>query len=356
METKKKLIRKIHLKLAYFLLPMISLLALIPGLAKYTINRILEKLARFDGQVENITIKSFGSELTIEGLSLRKEHVATPFISLDLLQVKIDRKMLLSGALDIELFISGVDLIISKDYNKKPMQETGTGFSFDDINVPVILTKTTINNVSFEYKDPMNTPALDIQVTDLQLLASNIPPGRITSNTLPTDIMLTAKLLEGELTAHVKADLSPEDPDFDINAEVRNINLVLLNDFLQEFGKFDVNRGTLSLFAEVAGKENKFTGYIKPEVFDLDIVGPEDANKNLANRVWQHVLGAAFFVFKNHIKNQIATKIPVSGTFKNPHTNFFVAIAEIFGNAFGKALKPSIDNEVNINSVDKVSG
>jgi hypothetical protein len=345
MENKKIRLGKTHLRLAYFLLPVIGMLSFIPGLALYVVNRLLGKMEGYRGSVKDVTVTSMGKVITVSGFELSND-LHSQLVSVDLFQLGIDRKLLRKGALNMEVVIIGVDASFTKTGHDNP-----ASFDFSGVETPVIFTNITIKDVALAYMDPDNTPALDIHINDLQVLASNLSASRITSNVLPTDIMITAKLLEGVLTAHVKANLLQQDPSFDINAEVRNINLVLLNDFLKRFGHFDVNRGTLCLFAEVAAKDNKFTGYIKPEVFDLDIVGPEDSNKTLLNKVWQHVLGAAFFIFKNHIENEIATKIPVSGTFKNPHANIFVAIGEVFGNAFGKALTPSIDHEVNINSV-----
>lgn len=45
----------------------------------------------------------------------------------------------------------------------------------------------------------------------------------------------------------------------------------------------------------------------------------------------------------------------MEGKFKNPQTNTLDAIWEVLRNAFVQALLPSVDNEININSVNSVT-
>jgi len=139
---------------------------------------------------------------------------------------------------------------------------------------------------------------------------------------------------------------------FVLNAEIKNTNLVLLNDFLKAYGNFDVNRGTFSLYTEMAAKDGKFLGYVKPIITDLKVLGPQDRHDSFFNKIWEALVGAVGFVFKNQNKDQLATKVTIKGNFKNPQTNTLEAIWEVLQNAFIQALMPSIDNEININSVN----
>ena len=72
---------------------------------------------------------------------------------------------------------------------------------------------------------------------------------------------------------------------------------------------------------------------------------------NIFQKIWEGVVGGAGMIFKNQRKNQIATKVPLEGNFKDPKTNTLDAIWQILRNAFIHALMPSVDNQININSV-----
>jgi hypothetical protein len=141
-------------------------------------------------------------------------------------------------------------------------------------------------------------------------------------------------------------------PTFDLNAEIKNTNLVLLNDFLKAYGNFDVHRGNFGLYTEMAAKDGKFKGYVKPIIKDLKVVGPEDRHDKFFNKVWEQIIGAAGVILKNQKKDQVATKINIKGNFKDPQTNTLDAVWEVLRNAFIQALLPSIDNEISLKSVD----
>ena len=103
----------------------------------------------------------------------------------------------------------------------------------------------------------------------------------------------------------------------------------------------------------MAAKDGKFVGYIKPIITNLKVLGPQDRKDSFFNKIWESIVGTAAFILKNQKKDQLASKITLQGAFKNPKTNTIDAIWEVLRNAFIQALLPSIDNEININSVNK---
>src|SRR5206468_10619253 len=95
---------------------------------------------------------------------------------------------------------------------------------------------------------------------------------------------------------------------------------------------------------------------VKPVIKDLDVVGPEDRKDKFFQKVWENIVGAAGEILNNPKKNQIATKVPIEGSFTGSNTDVAEAIWELLRNAFIHALMPSIDNQININSVNTTSG
>jgi hypothetical protein len=101
----------------------------------------------------------------------------------------------------------------------------------------------------------------------------------------------------------------------------------------------------------MAAKDGNFIGYVKPVIKDLKVMGLQDRNTGVFQKSWEALVGAVAFVFKNQKKNQVATKIPVEGTFSGLTSNIFSAVWEVLKNAFIQALTSSIDNEINMGSV-----
>ena len=142
-----------------------------------------------------------------------------------------------------------------------------------------------------------------------------------------------------------------ENATFDLNAELKNTNLVLLNDFIKANGNFTIEKGVIAVYTEIAAKNGKFKGYVKPIIKELSVLGPEDKNESFFQKIWESIVGTVGTVLKNQEKDQLASKIPIEGNFKNPESNTLQAVVEVLENAFVQALVPRIDHEINIHSI-----
>jgi len=141
---------------------------------------------------------------------------------------------------------------------------------------------------------------------------------------------------------------------FDLKAEIKNVNLPMLNDFLKAYGGIDVNKGDFGLYTEFAAKDGKYIGYVKPFIKDLKVLGPQDSSDNILQKAWEVVVGGAAMVLKNQKKQQIATKVHIEGEFGKTTTGVWDAVWELLRNAFIQALMPGIDNQIDLNSVNTV--
>jgi hypothetical protein len=77
------------------------------------------------------------------------------------------------------------------------------------------------------------------------ILARNLTNVNNDKVELPSTVTASALVYEGTLNFNMKLNALAVNPTFELNAEMKNTNLVLLNDFLEAYGKFDVNRGNL---------------------------------------------------------------------------------------------------------------
>lgn len=104
---------------------------------------------------------------------------------------------------------------------------------------------------------------------------------------------------------------------------------------------------------EAAAKESKIVGYTKPIVKDLDVVEWKDEKEDpLGQKLWESLIGFGAWVFKNKKTEQLATRIEFSGDVKDPDIPLMTIVGETLRNAFVKALYPSLENVVNIRTVD----
>ena len=75
--------------------------------------------------------------------------------------------------------------------------------------------------------------------------------------------------------------------------------------------------GQFALYKSVASKDGNYDGYIKVFFDKLKVFAWEKERKKDALQIfWQAVVGTLTDVFKNHPKDSLATRIPISGTYQ----------------------------------------
>jgi hypothetical protein len=139
---------------------------------------------------------------------------------------------------------------------------------------------------------------------------------------------------------------------FDLNFELVHTDLRRLNNLFQAYGSFDVDKGSFNLYAEMATADNAFTGYVKPVIKDLDVVGAEDRKDGLFQKIWEVVVGGAGGLLTNPRKDQVATKVTFAGSLDDPKAGTWGAIVLSLRNAFIQALPAAVDDEIDLGSVN----
>ncbi|SKC54642.1 DUF748 domain-containing protein [Ohtaekwangia koreensis] len=355
MTSKKK-------KIIWFFIIVLGLLVIVRVILPYVVlhylNKTLATMEGYYGHADDIDIALIRGAYTIDSIYLNKldstTDKQTPFFGASEIDLSVEWKALFHGSIVGELVFEDAMLRFTK-YKVEPKEVRSDSSSFknllDDF-MPLQVNRVEINNGSIQYKDETSKPPVDIQLSNAYLLAQNLRNSYDSSVVLPASLTAHANIYEGELALNVKLNPLADDPTFDMNAEVKNTNLVKLNDFFKAYAKIDVNKGRFGLYTEVAAKEGKFAGYVKPLIQDLDVLGKEDRKDNILRKMWEGLAGTVGEVFENQRKDQVATKVPFEGNLKNPDTNVWYALSSILQNAFIRAIQPSIDQEINIATVD----
>src|SRR5215204_1728587 len=280
-------------------------------------------------------------------------HKQTDFFAAKNIDLSIEWKALFKGSLVGELEFNSPKLIFTKN-------KTEIGHVAKDTNdfrkilkdfMPLRINRFGVNNGSIHYVDATAKPKVDIALKNTYILAQNLTNATDNETKLPSTVTASANAYGGTVSFNMKLNALAERATFDLNAEVKNTNLVLLNDFLKAYADVDVNKGNFGLYTEFASLKGKYKGYVKPVIKDLDVLGPEDRGDNFFHKVWEGLVGGVSKVLENRKKDQIATKVPIEGDFSGAETNIIEAIWELLRNAFIHALMPSIDHQINLRSI-----
>jgi hypothetical protein len=321
-------------------------------------NKTLAEMDGYYGHVEDIDIALIRGAYQIDSIYLNKvdstTQKQTPFFSAAEIDLSIEWKALFKGSLVGEFVFERPRIDFTKD-KVEPEDVRDDSSSFKKLKedfMPLQVNRCEINDGEVRYQDPFSKPKVDIKLTRLYAVATNLRNSYDSSALLPATITANAEVYEGSLDFFMKLNPLADEPTFDMNADLQNTNLVLLNDFFQAYAKVDVNKGRFGMYTEVASKEGRFTGYVKPVIKDLDVLGKEDRDDNIFRKTWEAITGFAGEVFENQPKDQVATKIPFEGRLDNPQADVWETVINVLQNAFIRAIQPSIDHEITIASVE----
>jgi len=337
---------------------LITIRFILPYVILHYANKTLANMKGYYGHIDDIDLSIYRGAYIINDIYLNKvdsvSKKQTPFFKSRDIDLSIEWRALFHGSIVGELTFDAPELVFTKDKaDLTDVKKDTTDFrKLLKAFMPLKVNRFEVNGGTIRYIDNTSTPKVDIALKQTHILALNLKNVIDDKVELPSTVTAQANAYEGTLNFNMKLNALADNATFDLNAEIKNTNLVLLNDFLKAYGNFDVHRGKFGLYTEMAAKDGKFKGYVKPIIKDLKVVGPEDRHDEFFNKVWEQIVGAAGVILKNQKKDQVATKVNMEGSFKNPKTNTLDAIWEVLRNAFIQALLPEIDNTISINSVN----
>jgi hypothetical protein len=357
-KTKKKFFLRKPVKFLLIVLAVLIVVRIIlPYVVLHYANKSLANMKGYYGHIEDIDLAIIRGAYKIDSIYLNKVDTVTQkqtdFFSAEMIDLSIEWKALFHGSIVGELVFEKPKLKFSKDkVEPKDLRNDSTDFKklLDDF-MPLQVNRFEINHGRIQYVDQFSSPKVDVNMTDVNVLALNLKNSYDSTSLLPATVKADADIYEGTLDFNLKLNPLADQATFDMNTELKGTNLVL--HFFKAYANLDVNKGTFGLYAEVAAKDGSFTGYVKPIVQSLDVYGPEDNDDNIFRQFWEAMAGGLSEILENQPKDQFATKIPFEGKLDNPQANIWVTITNVLKNAFVNALQPNIDGEISIGSVDK---
>jgi Domain of Unknown Function (DUF748) len=350
--------KKLFIILASILVLLIALRIALPYILLRLVNKELQNIPGYTGHVDDIDVALIRGAYKIKSIKLEKTggKIPVPFFFAPLIDLSIQWASLLHGR-----FVGAIEVDQPVlNFVKGPTEatsQTKIDSSWTDVVkklMPLKLNKFEIVEGQIHYRDFHSKPTFDIFTTQVHILAENLNNAEKNKDLLPSTITASADVYGGKATSSMKMDALAKTPTFDGNAKLEGLNLANLNNFIDAFAKFDIKSGEISIYTEAAAKDGKITGYTKPIIKNLKVLNWEKDKEKPLKIAYEAVVEAVAWIFKNHNKEQLATKVEFEGNIKNPNIDIWYLIGQVLKNAFIQALYPSLENSVNINSVGTV--
>jgi hypothetical protein len=353
VKTRKTLL----IVLGSLLVFLIALRIALPYILLKLVNKELQNIPGYTGHVEDIDVALIRGAYKIKSIRLDKTggKVPVPFFSAPLVDLSLQWESLFHGRIVGKIELDQPILNFVKGPTEATSQ-TKIDKSWTDVVkklMPLKLNKFEIVEGQIHYRDFHSKPTFDIYARQVHILAENLNNAEKNKELLPSTVTAEADVYGGKATATMKMDALAKTPTFDGKAKLEGLNLVNLNHFIDAFAKFDIKSGEISIYTEAAAKNGLITGYTKPIIKNLKVVNWEKDKEKPLKIAYEAVVGAIAWIFKNHNKEQLATKVEFEGNIKKPDIDIWEVIGEVLQNAFIQALYPSLENSVNISLVGR---
>jgi uncharacterized protein DUF748 len=330
-------------------------LALEPVLLHYA-NRRLDALPAYGGHIDDLDLALLRGGYDIKGIEIVKTGAGqpVPFIKADRIEATVEWRSLLHGSLVAEgdLYRPQVNLIKAESERKSQLGKEVNWvdqfkqlFPFRFNTVHVHDGTVTFQAPGIKTQDALKAQHIDGTLSNLTNVADS------TKETFAR-FGFTAQVLNGG-KAKLDGSIDPlaVKPTFDLNLDLKNVQLPQVNPWLLRFIKADAEQGEFELYMELAAADGKFKGYAKPVMRDVTIYSSKEPEKNPLRRLWEGIVDVAAHLFENHQEDQVAARIPLSGTIEHPNADLVATIGSVLHNAFVGAFARSIEGSISVRSL-----
>jgi uncharacterized protein DUF748 len=354
MTRKKKLLLGLALLAGLLIAGRLALPLIVEDYA----NRKLAALKSYTGRVGDVDIHLWRGAYSIDEVVIRKKGAkrSTPFFRTRRMDLSVEWRSLWKGSvvataefdrpeLNLVQGRSEADSQLGKDENWKARLEE---------LVPVRLNTVEVHDGTVRFLAPGISTRDAITARHVQGAVSNLTNVTGSGRETFADFRLNAEVLDGA-PARVAGSVDPlaKQPTFDVNLEVKKVQLPQVNPWLREYIKADAEAGKFELYLEMAAADGKFAGYAKPILQDVDLYRSNEQEQSAARRVWEGFLDFAANVLENPDADQVAARIPFKGTIENPQTSLFETIVSVLRNAFVSAFARSLEGSITLRDVKK---
>lgn len=350
---------KLHIPILVLVCLLIAGRLVLPFAIKDYVNRQLGHAGDYSGRVGDITVHLWRGAYRIHGVQIfKKTHeIKEPFFSARALDLSIEWKELFHGSVVGSVVMEQPRVNFVSGPTEQTSQ-TGKNTGWDEILkslFPFKLNRLEIKTGEVHFANHYSKPPVDIYLSQLGVVATNLTNARDLKNELPSGIVGHAKTLgNGRLDLDLRLNLLAARPTYEMTCQLTNVDMTSLNEFLRAYGKFDVARGNFSLYGSVASKDGNYEGYFKTIIENLSVFNWEkDKHKDVFGVVWEGIVSLIGTVFRNHSHDTVATKIPISGTYGKNEVGIWSAAMNLLRNAFIEALVPKVDEKVTVRDAEK---
>lgn len=321
----------------------------LPGYLESYVNRVIDQSPDYDGRVGQIDVHLWRGAYTIYDVDIVKTShaVPTPFFEGRQVDLAIDWSALYHGRLRGKIVMQSPRLNFV--HGPSP-EETQTGANqpwlaiIDDL-FPFRIDKAEVHDGEVHFSAFHTRPPIDLELAEVEGELRNLTNIEDEVDPLVATVRATGVAMEsGRFEFEMSLDPNSTRPTFNMATRILGLDVRKLNSLAMAYGGFDFEAGTFDLVVEATTKDGLIQGYSKPMFRNVQVIGWADVRDGHPVRaLWESVVGVGAEVFKNRIRDQVATRITYEGNFDNPRTSILEIVGNVLRNAFIQAYLPRFE-------------
>jgi hypothetical protein len=332
---------------------VVALRLALSTIATHVANERLRAIGEYSGHVDDIDLALIRGAYVLRGLRIVKPsaHTQTPFLDVERIDVSLQWNALFHARLvgELELTHPVVNFIQGHAESDSQM---GTGVNWPaEVRrlAPFDFNRVVIDDGVVTFRAPGIQAEESLTIRDARIVVRNLANVEPKDQRAFADIDLAGKVMgDAPIMLNGRIDPNAPAPTFDINLTLKNAQLVEVNPWLRRFLNVDAQRGTFSMYTELAAEDGGVRGYVKPILEDPQFLDISDPNKGVFHKAWEALVQLGAKLFEARPEDQVATKIPLSGRFDQPHADVLATIVNLLRNAFVGAFTRSLEGSVTL--------
>jgi hypothetical protein len=315
----------------------------LPGILRSTINRRLAAIPGYTGRVDSVDVQILRGGYTMHGFVITPENGDEPLFTAGTIDFSVAWRELFHGRFVSDILADDLKLNYLVTSREEETREIPADRRWQDVIndlFPIDITYLEFDRGILHFADYTRKPRVDLSLTDVRLEATGLRnrPDR-SGDPFPARINLSAQAPgHGRLLLFTKLEPLAVKPHLELNAELRDVSLPVLNDFLRAYAGVDVSKGRLQVFGQLAMADGRYEGYVKPFVDQVDFKDFPGEKHSVATKIWEKLVAAAVDLVRNRHSDQVATRVPFSGDATNMDVRTWTSIGNALHHGFIAAL------------------
>jgi uncharacterized membrane protein HdeD (DUF308 family) len=214
--------------------------------------------------------------------------------------------------------------------------------------VPFRIDRLDVRNARVDLKEAM--PQLDMKLRDFNVIGRNLANSAGMRESLYATYEFEGKAMGAEMEGELRANLIPQKPVMHVKAEIRDLSIAQINDYLKSEYKVKAERGKLTAFTEVSVNGAQLDGYARTLFKDLELSPwpPPKKARGLLGKLRQGLAGLGGKIGVGVLaarQGTLASETPIRGELGSPELDLLSATGSTLRHAFGRALDANFRSE-----------